>query len=108
MNVIFTCGGTGGHINPAIAVANSWKERHPDSNILFIGGKGCMEEKLVPQAGYALKTLPTGGISRSLSLTGLKKNVRSVRNALQAVQICKKIIREFRADVIVGTGGADR
>ena len=105
MNVIFTCGGTGGHINPAIAVANIWKERHPDSNILFIGGKGCMEEQLVPKAGYALKTLPTGGISRSLSFAGLKKNVRSVRNALSAVNACKKIIREFGADVIVGTGG---
>ena len=54
MNVIFTCGGTGGHINPAIAVANIWKERHPDSKILFIGGKGGMEEQLVPQAGYEL------------------------------------------------------
>ena len=48
MNVIFTCGGTGGHIMPAISVANIWKERHPDSNILFIGGKGNMEEELVP------------------------------------------------------------
>ena len=52
MNVIFTCGGTGGHINPAIAVANSWRERYPDSNILFIGGRGNMEEELVPKAGY--------------------------------------------------------
>ena len=64
MNVIFTCGGTGGHINPAIAVANMWKERHPDSNILFIGAKDRMEEQLVPQAGYALKTIPASGMSR--------------------------------------------
>ena len=54
MNVIFTCGGTGGHINPALAVANIWKERHPDSKILFIGGVGNMEEELVPKAGYEL------------------------------------------------------
>ena len=62
MNVVFTCGGTGGHINPAIAVANSWKERHPDDNILFIGGRGNMEEKLVlskKEGGdWALRNLP--------------------------------------------------
>jgi len=56
MNVIFTCGGTGGHINPAIAVANVLKERCPDANILFIGATGHMEEKLVPAAGYELRT----------------------------------------------------
>jgi len=64
MNVIFTCGGTGGHINPAIAVANLLKERHPDCNILFIGAKGHMEEKLVPKAGYELICLPGTGLSR--------------------------------------------
>ena len=61
MNLIFTCGGTAGHINPAIAVANMMKERHPDCNILFIGATGHMEEKLVPQAGYAVKCLPGTG-----------------------------------------------
>ena len=70
MNVIFTCGGTGGHINPAIAVANLLKERHPDCNILFIGAKGHMEEKLVPKAGYELICLPGTGLSRKLSLQG--------------------------------------
>ena len=64
MNVIFTCGGTGGHINPAIAVANIWKEKHPDSNILFIGAKDRMEEELVPKAGYRLHTIPASGMSR--------------------------------------------
>ena len=105
MNVIFTCGGTGGHINPAIAVANILRERHPDANILFIGAQGHMEERLVPQAGFALKTLPGSGLSRSLSLAGLKKNARALKCVLGAVSRCKKIIREFDADVIVGTGG---
>ena len=105
MNVIFTCGGTGGHINPAIAVANILAERHPDANILFIGAEGHMEEKLVPQAGYQLKTLPGSGLSRSLSLAGLKKNVKAMKCVLGAVSRCKKIIKEFNADVIVGTGG---
>jgi len=105
MNVIFTCGGTGGHINPAIAVANMMKERHPDINILFIGAKGHMEEKLVPQAGYELKCLPGSGLSRKLNPDGIKKNVQAVKNVLSAVGQCKKIIKEFKPDVIVGTGG---
>ena len=105
MNVIFTCGGTAGHINPAIAVANIVKERHPDCNILFIGAQGHMEEKLVPQAGFELKSLPGAGLSRSKSLAALKKNVRAVKSALSAVGACKRIFREFQPDVVVGTGG---
>ena len=105
MNVIFTCGGTGGHINPAIAVANMWKERYPDSNILFIGAVGGMEEQLVPKAGYAIKTLPGGGLSRSLSFAGIKKNLKVMYNLVDSVNKCKKIIKEFRADIVVGTGG---
>ena len=105
MNVIFTCGGTGGHINPAIAVANIWKERHPDSNILFIGADGGMEEQLVPKAGFQLKTLPGGGLSRSLSFAGIKKNVKVMYNLVSSVNRCKKIIKDFGADIVVGTGG---
>ena len=105
MNVIFTCGGTGGHINPAIAVANIWKERHPDSKILFIGAKGRMEEQLVPKAGFELFTIPASGMSRGKGFSALTHNLRAISYALQAVGACKKIIREFKADVVVGTGG---
>ena len=105
MNVIFTCGGTGGHINPAIAVANIWKERHPDSNILFIGAKDRMEEKLVPQAGYRLETIPASGMSRGKNLKAVKHNLQALGYVLQSVSRCKKIIRNFNADVVVGTGG---
>ncbi len=105
MNVIFTCGGTGGHISPAIAVANTWKEKHPDSKILFIGAKNRMEEQLVPQAGYALKTIPASGMSRGKSLKALCHNLQAVGYIFQAVSRCKKIIREFGVDVVVGTGG---
>ena len=105
MNVIFTCGGTGGHINPAIAVANMWKQRHPDSNILFIGAQGHMEEELVPKAGYQLKTFPTSGMSRRLNFAGIKQNVKSVCNVLSAVSGCRKLYKEFKPDIIVGTGG---
>lgn len=105
MNVIFTCGGTAGHINPAIAVANMLKERHPDCKILFIGAKGHMEEKLVPKAGYELKCLPGSGLVRGISPKAIGKNIKVVGDLLGSVKECKRIIREFQADVIVGTGG---
>jgi len=105
MNLIFTCGGTAGHINPAIAVANRMKERYPDANILFIGAVGKMEEKLVPQAGYELKSLPASGLSRKLNLKGIKQNIYAVKCVLGALSECKKIFREFKPDVVIGTGG---
>ena len=105
MNVIFTCGGTAGHINPAIAVANILKQRKPDCKILFIGAEGHMEEKLVPAAGYELITLPGSGLSRKLNMAGIKKNINAVKCVVNAVTKCRKIIRDFDADVIVGTGG---
>jgi len=105
MNIIFTCGGTGGHINPAIAVANAMRERHPDCNILFIGAKGHMEEQLVPKAGYELKCLAVSGMKRGKSLKAMAKNVKTVFATAKAVRQCKKIIKEFQPDVILGTGG---
>ena len=105
MNVIFTCGGTAGHINPAISVANILKERCPDANILFIGAKGHMEEKLVPQAGYALKCLPASGLSRGKNFAAIKQNIHAAKCVVDAVSECKKIFREFKPDVILGTGG---
>ena len=105
MNLIFTCGGTAGHINPAIAVANMIRERHPDCNILFIGAKGHMEEKLVPQAGYDLKCLEGSGLSRGKNLAAVKKNLHAVKCVREGVKACKKIFREFKPDVVIGTGG---
>ncbi len=105
MNVIFTCGGTAGHISPAVAVADLWKERYPESNILFVGGEGNMEEELVPKAGYRLVTLPASGMARGKSLKALSHNIKTISQLIQSVSACKKIIREFCADVIVGTGG---
>ena len=105
MNVIFTCGGTGGHINPAIAVANIWKERHPDSKILFVGGEMGLETTLVPQAGYELVKLPADGFYRGKSLRAIKNNLKAVSLNLKGIRICKKLIREFKPAVIIGTGG---
>ena len=105
MNLIFTCGGTAGHINPAIAVANGMKQRFPDANILFIGAAGKMEEKLVPQAGYELRALPASGLSRRLNAKGIKQNIYAVKCVLNAVTACKKIYKEFKPDAVIGTGG---
>lgn len=105
MNLIFTCGGTAGHINPAIAVANKMRERHPDCKILFIGATGHMEEKLVPQAGFQLKCLPGSGLSRKLNLAGIKQNLHAMHCVQEAVKACKEIYQEFQPDVVIGTGG---
>ncbi len=105
MNLIFTCGGTAGHINPAIAVANCMRRRNPDCKILFIGATGHMEEKLVPQAGYNLRCLPGSGLSRGRNFAALKKNINAVECVFSAVHECKKIFRDFKPDCIIGTGG---
>lgn len=105
MNLIFTCGGTAGHINPAIAVASTMRERFPDCNILFIGAAGHMEEKLVPKAGFELKTLPVSGLSRGKNIAAVKKNLLAVKEVLDAVKECKRIFRQFQPDLIFGTGG---
>ena len=105
MNVIFTCGGTGGHINPAIAVANVLRERVPECRILFIGAEDGMEMQLVPKAGYEIKGLPASSFSRKLTPKGIFHNARGVFKVLSALNQAKRIIREFEADVVVGTGG---
>ena len=105
MNLIFTCGGTAGHINPALAVAKEMRVRYPDCRILFIGATGHMEEKLVPQAGFELKCLPGSGLSRKLNLAGIKKNIHAIKCVLDAVKACKAIYRDFRPDAVIGTGG---
>ncbi len=105
MNVIFTCGGTGGHINPAIALANTLRQRDPGCKILFIGSVGEMEEQLVPKAGYEIKCLPGSRFFRQLNFKNIKRNVQGVGKIIAALGGARKIIREFQPDVIVGTGG---
>ena len=105
MNVIFTCGGTGGHINPAIALANTLRSHDPNVNILFVGCVGEMEEQLVPKAGYEIRCLPGSRFFRQLNFKNVKRNVQGVGRILAALKGAKKIIAEFKPDVIVGTGG---
>lgn len=105
MNVIFTCGGTGGHINPAIAVANILRERCPDCRILFVGGDGGMECDLVRKAGFRLETLDPRSFVRKLTPAAIWHNINgAVHTALSLVR-AKKLIKNFKPNVIVGTGG---
>ena len=105
MNVIFTCGGTGGHINPAIALANNLRSRDPNVKILFVGCLGEMEEQLVPKAGYEIRCLPGSRFFRQLNFKNIKRNIQGVGRILSALNGARKIIQEFKPDVIVGTGG---
>lgn len=105
MNVIFTCGGTGGHISPALAVANLVKERCPDANILFVGAEGGMETDLVPRAGFRLETVKISNFRRKMNWDGIVHNVKSLSYMVTSRKRADKIIKEFQPDVIVGTGG---
>ena len=105
MNVIFTCGGTGGHISPAIAVANLLKEKRPDTQILFVGASDGMEADLVPRAGYRLETVEISNFQRKLTPSNIIYNFRSLGYMLTSRRTADRIISEFQPDVIVGTGG---
>ena len=101
MRVIMTCGGTGGHINPAIAIANTIKEYFPEAEILFVGTKKGQEGKLVPREGYEIRFVKSEGIRRSLSPANIKAIIMSQISPFFGM----KIIREFRPDIVIGTGG---
>ena len=105
MRVMFVAGGTGGHINPAVAVANEVKRLDPTSEILFVGTEGRMETQIVPKAGFNIKTVKMNGFSRQMNLKGLLENIKTVVLTLKASSAAKKIIEEFKPDVVVGFGG---
>lgn len=105
MRIIFTCGGTGGHINPAIAVAKLCQERMSDCQILFMGAEDGMENKLVPREGFRLETLKISNYQRKLTPAGIWHNVTTLFHMAGSMQKAKRVIREFQPDVIVGTGG---
>lgn len=105
MKVIFAAGGTGGHINPALAAAGELRRRHPDAEILFIGTKDHMESRLVPQAGFDFKTITISGFQRKLSVKNIIKNVKTLGLIVKSSSQTKKIIKEFAPDAVVGFGG---
>ena len=103
--ILFATGGTGGHINPALAVAGYIKENYPNAEILFVGTADRMEAQLVPAAGYDFKTIEIQGFSRELNLSGLKYNLITIKKLLKSEGQAKKIIAEFNPDVVIGFGG---
>ena len=105
MKFLFTCGGTAGHINPALAVAGAIKAAKPDSEFLFIGAEWRMETDLVPRAGYEIRTVRITNIHRGFSAEDIKHNLNTLKNVVTSTGEAKKIIREFQPDAVVGTGG---
>lgn len=101
MRVLMTCGGTGGHINPAIAIANTIKNNIPDAEILFVGTKRGKEGELVSREGYEIRFVESRGIRRSFSLS----NIKAIYTALVSPYKAKPILKEFAPDVVIGTGG---
>ena len=101
MRVLMTGGGTGGHVNPALAIANTIKENDPTSEIAFVGTPRGIENKLVPAAGYKLYHVDVRGLRRSFS----PANIRAAWLALTSPAKAKKLIKQFRPDVVIGTGG---
>lgn len=103
--VIFTCGGTAGHVNPAIALAQLMRRKDPATEFLFVGAERGLEKDLIPKAGYDFRTVHISSFHRSLKPREIKHNVISVCNLMRAPREARAILREFRPDIVIGTGG---
>lgn len=101
MKVIIAAAGTGGHINPGLAIADKIKKEEPDSEIIFIGTNRGLENDLVPRAGYKLKTIEAYGFSKKPSISNFKKMIKTAKGFKQA----ELIIKEFKPDLVIGMGG---
>lgn len=105
MKFIFTCGGTAGHINPAIAVAGRLRELMPDCGILFLGAEGKMEMDLVPREGYEIRPLKITNISRGHEMKDILHNLETLKNVAVSHHEAKKLIHDYAPDAVIGTGG---
>ena len=101
LKVIISGGGTGGHIFPALSIADKLKELNPETEILFVGAEGRMEMEKVPAAGYRIEGLPIAGLQRKLTLSNLALPFK----VLKSISMAKKLIREFKPDIAIGVGG---
>ena len=101
IKAIISGGGTGGHIFPALSIANKLKEVNPETEILFVGAEGRMEMERVPAAGYSIVGLPVAGLKRKLTLSNLVLPFK----VLKSISMAKKVIREFKPDIAIGVGG---
>ncbi|MBR4099185.1 MAG: undecaprenyldiphospho-muramoylpentapeptide beta-N-acetylglucosaminyltransferase [Clostridium sp.] len=105
MNILFTCGGTAGHVNPAVALARIFQERNPGCRVLFVGADGGMETRLVPKEGYSIETVTITNFRRSVTPANLIHNMGTVINMGKSKGQAKRILNEFKPDLVVGTGG---
>ena len=103
--ILFTCGGTAGHVNPAIALAQLMQERDREREVLFVGADRGLEKDLVPKAGYPFRTVHISSFHRSLRPAELRHNLISVVNLVRSPREARAILRQFRPDVVIGTGG---
>lgn len=105
IRVIVSGGGTGGHIFPAVSIADKLKELNPETEILFVGAEGKMEMEKVPAAGYRIVGLPVAGLQRKLTLRNVAANLALPLKVLGSLRKAGKVIREFKPDIVVGVGG---
>jgi UDP-N-acetylglucosamine--N-acetylmuramyl-(pentapeptide) pyrophosphoryl-undecaprenol N-acetylglucosamine transferase len=105
MRILFTCGGTAGHINPAIAVARTFQEKHPEAEVLFVGADGEMETRLVPREGFKIRTVNVRGFYRKFNLGSLKFNLKTLQRLFISHRQAEQILDEFQPDLVMGTGG---
>ena len=103
--VIFTCGGTAGHVNPAIALAQLMHEKDPETEFLFVGAERGLEKDLIPKAGYDFRTVHISSFHRSFRPREIRHNLISVVNLVRSPREARAILREFCPDVVIGTGG---
>ena len=105
MKVIFTCGGTAGHVNPALALAGYMRKKDPTVEVLFVGTPEGIERDLVAQAGYDYRGIAVGSLERSVSWEAIRHNCKSAWEMLALRRKTGAILKEFPADLVVGTGG---
>jgi len=105
MKIIISGGGTGGHIFPALAIANAIRRRYPDAQILFVGAQGRMEMEKVPAAGYEIVGLPIAGLQRRITPANIIKNLQLPYRIVRSRCKVRGIIRQFQPDIVVGVGG---
>ena len=105
MNVIFTCGGTAGHVNPALALAGYMKEKHPDARFLFVGTPDGMEKGLVEKAGYDYTGVEVSNFRRKFNAEGIRHNLHTAKTLLTSRTEARHILDRFSPDLVVGTGG---
>lgn len=105
LKILLAGGGTAGHVNPALAIAEIIKEKHPDTQFCFAGTPDGLEASIIPKEGYEFKPIKIKGFQRKISLENIKRNIKAISYLTMAGHRSKQIIKEFNPDIVIGTGG---